>query len=207
MRPSLPLCHLHVSCSCRADLTSPLAALAEAEVDRRIQRDDEFSDSEDEGEGNRRDRQSHRGGSASRKAASATARSKSPAPAATTAAPAPTSIPSEESSASAAAPVDAPVATAVAPLPANVTCGTEDLLPPLKAASATNGGASGSAAADAEAAAAQEGDADMREACEMPVQGTSAARLTTEARPGEDDARGPPAAVAAEGAADVEMKE
>ncbi|GAA5854473.1 hypothetical protein JCM9279_006619 [Rhodotorula babjevae] len=184
------------------DERDPNVRRHQAEVDRRIQRDDEFSDSEDEGEGNRRDRQSHRGGSASRKAASATARSKSPAPAASAAAP--TSIPTEESSASAAAPVDAPITTAVAPLPANVTCGTEELLPPLKAASASNGGASGSAATATagEALAAQEGDADMREAGEMPVQGTSAARMTTEAGPGEDDARGPPA----EGA-DVEMKE
>lgn len=88
-------------------------------------------------------------------------------------------------------------------MPANVTCGTEELLPPLKATSATNGGASGSAtAAVADEAAAQAGDADMREAGEMPVQGTSAARMTTEAGPGEDDARGPPA----EGG-DVEMKE
>ncbi|GAA6029944.1 hypothetical protein JCM8097_009181 [Rhodosporidiobolus ruineniae] len=142
------------------DERDPNVRRHQAEVDRRIQRDDEFSDSEDEGEGGRRDRQSNR------------RRSKSPA----TTADGAMAIPLEDKTASAAAPKDAPVKTDVNPLPPIATCGAEEALEGAEA----------------------EKEAKAEElAVEMPVQGTSAARLTTTAEPGEDDGK----------TEDVEMKD
>lgn len=78
---------------------------AEHDSDKRIQRDDEYSDSEDEGDDHRRNRESHRQKSPS-----------NPLLASTTA--------------SASAPTLAPVETDTVPLPSNVTCGAEEPLPP-----------------------------------------------------------------------------
>jgi histone deacetylase 1/2 len=145
---------------------SPPHVLAEAEVDRRIQRDDEFSDSEDEGEGDRRNRTSHRN-------------SKSPF----------ISLASPAATSSSAKTTNAPIKTDVNPLPPIASCGVEELLPP--------NGTNGTSFADGGAAGA-EGAAEVEIAeVEMPVQGTSAARMTTTAGPGEDDGKGEE---------DVEMK-
>lgn len=117
-------------------------------------------------------------------------------------------IPVEASTASAAAPTDAPVTADVAPLPTNVACGAEEPLPALAPSAATAPVSAPDASADGSAA-----EATATVNAELPVQGTSAARMTTTAEAGEDDARGAaPAetsASAAGGASneDVEMGE
>ncbi|GAA5996960.1 uncharacterized protein JCM10292_006114 [Rhodotorula paludigena] len=186
------------------DERDPNVRRHQAELDRRIQRDDELSDSEDEGEGGRRNRQSHRRSSKSPVRKSPAPATDSATPATAEAAEAKTDIPLETTSASAAAPVDAPVTTQQAPLPANVTCGAEEPLPPLNPSGALSGAGADSTAQDAalaETAPAAEANAgaaatgpERTEAgikgLEAQVQGTSAARMTTEAGPGEDDGRG-----------------
>ncbi|GAA5877600.1 hypothetical protein JCM1840_005854 [Sporobolomyces johnsonii] len=160
------------------------------DLDNRIQRNDEFSDSEDEGTGGRRDRQSYGRRSKSK--------SKSKSPFVPTFTP---SVPLAASSASAAAPSAAPVTTDAVPLPPNVTCGAEEPLnppsvvavPPVPAASAPVEAALAETAPEAEI---RSGEVPVE--VEMPVTGISAARMTTVAEPGEDDARG---------AGDVEMKD
>ncbi|GAA6015630.1 hypothetical protein JCM10207_008150 [Rhodosporidiobolus poonsookiae] len=146
------------------DERDPDVRRSATDIDRRIQRDDEFSDSEDEGEGGRRDRQSHR------------RRSKS-------------SIPLETPAASSAAPADAPVATDVAPLPTIATCGAEEPLPEPAAKDAALAETAPEAKALAGDAAKVENGANGAGEVEMPVQGTSAARMTTTAGPGEDDGK------------------
>ncbi|POY73559.1 hypothetical protein BMF94_3497 [Rhodotorula taiwanensis] len=176
------------------DERDPNVRSNQAESDRRIQRDDEFSDSEDEGEGGRRDRQSHR------RASPRPSRSRSPGTG-TPAAP-PASVPLEATPASAAAPVDAPVTTDTTPLPTNLACGAEEPLPSLAPSAAT-------APVSKSTTDGAKPDASVTNG-ELPVQGTSAARMTTTAEPGEDDGRGAAAAVTGAGAAggeDVEMKE
>ncbi|GAA5852705.1 hypothetical protein JCM5353_002414 [Sporobolomyces roseus] len=165
--------------------------------DKRIQRDDEYSDSEDEGDAGRRDRQSHR----------QTSKSKSKSPFVPT-----TSIPlASSSSASASAPTSAPVATDITPLPSNVTCGAEEPLPPPAAPStstSTTTGVPNTDSAPIEAALAETApqaeinagliadveapvtDAPMEDVqVEMPVQGTSADRMTAQGENGEGDER------------------
>ncbi|GAA5954907.1 hypothetical protein JCM3765_007807 [Sporobolomyces pararoseus] len=159
--------------------------------DKRIQRDDEYSDSEDEGEAGRKDRQSHRPNSSSK----SSRKSNSPF------------VPLASSSASASAPTSAPVQTDTAPLPSNVTCGAEEPLPPRSTTTAstttnaTGVEATGSApieaaltetAPQAEIAAGEiaqpvekgDEDATMQDGegkdVEMPVQGTSAHRMTAQ---------------------------
>ncbi|GAA5959901.1 hypothetical protein JCM8115_004897 [Rhodotorula mucilaginosa] len=179
----------------------------QTDTDRRIQRDDEFSDSEDEGEGDRRDRQSHRRLSPRRRSTSRS-RSASASAATAVAGTSMSAIPVEASTASAAAPTDAPVTADVAPLPTNVACGAEEPLPALAPSAATAPVSAPDASADGSAA-----EATATVNAELPVQGTSAARMTTTAEAGEDDARGAaPAetsASAAGGASneDVEMGE
>ncbi|GAA5894499.1 histone deacetylase RPD3 [Sporobolomyces salmoneus] len=166
--------------------------------DKRIQRDDEYSDSEDEGEAGRRDRQSHR----SRKASSSR-KSNSPF------------VPLSSSTASVSAPVSAPIQTDTNPLPSNVTCGAEEPLPPLSSRSSpkpapqvptTATGVEATESAPIEAALTESapqaeinageiaqpveevengGDTTMRVGDEvgevqMPVQGTSADRMTAQ---------------------------
>ncbi|GAA5978999.1 hypothetical protein JCM10908_002766 [Rhodotorula pacifica] len=189
------------------DERDPNVRRHQTDTDRRIQRDDEFSDSEDEGEGDRRDRQSHRGSSSrpskSRSPSAVAAGSSSAAAAKNGAA----AIPLESSTASAAAPVDAPVTTDAAPLPTNLACGAEEPLPSLAPAAAT-----ATVSAAGENAAGTGADVTTANA-ELPVQGTSAARMTTTAEPGEDDGRGAaPAETSGVGAGststeDVEMGE
>lgn len=165
--------------------------LAEHDSDKRIQRDDEYSDSEDEGDAGRRDRQSHRQSS----------KSKSKSPFVPT-----TSIPLASSSASATAPTSAPVATDTAPLPSNVTCGAEEPLPPPTSSTSTSTttGVPNAESAPIDAALAETApqaeihagliadpeappqqptttDAPMEDVqVEMPVQGTSADRMTAQ---------------------------
>lgn len=82
--------------------------------DKRIQRDDEYSDSEDEGEAGRRNRQSHRATSTSKPSR------KSGSP----------SAPNLTSPSTSATAPSAPVQADTAPLPSNVVCGAEEPLPP-----------------------------------------------------------------------------
>lgn len=182
-------------------MLNPFLPSTEHDSDKRIQRDDEYSDSEDEGEAGRRDRQSHR----SSKAPSSSRKSNSPF------------VPLASSSASASAPVSAPVQTDTAPLPSNVTCGAEEPLPPRAStvekaedpaiSSATGVEPTGSAPIEAAltetapqaeinageiAQPAENGEADTVMAdggddkkgdgldVQMPVQGTSADRMTAQ---------------------------
>lgn len=165
----------------------------EHDSDKRIQRDDEYSDSEDEGEAGRKNRQSHRPNSSSK----SSRKSNSPF------------VPLASSSASASAPTSAPVETDTAPLPSNVTCGAEEPLPPrsttttTSATNATGVEAAGSAPIEAaltetapqaeiaageiaqpvgkgdEDATMQDGEGEGKDA-EMPVQGTSADRMAAQ---------------------------
>ena len=83
-------------------------------MDRRIQRDDEFSDSDDEGTGGRRDRASHkrpRRSASPATGANGTTAAEPPAPAALAADAAPAEVAPVESAPVEAAPTDAAVPT------------------------------------------------------------------------------------------------
>ncbi|GAA5923875.1 histone deacetylase RPD3 [Sporobolomyces koalae] len=88
--------------------------------DKRIQRDDEYSDSEDEGEQGRKDR-SISTGNARRSLSPRTGVTEDKAV-----------VPPADGAASSAATSQAPVEADVAPLPTNVTCGAEEPLAPLE---------------------------------------------------------------------------